>query len=364
MKKFSSSDKDVRKALEAGAGAAAAIDLGDKLSEVCILDEEGEVLLRQRIPTSCVALEKLLGGLPPMRIALETGGQTNWVRRRLAAMGHEALVANAKRLKLIWDTHSKDDRRDALFLATIALRWPELLHAVKPRSLESEHNRAMLRSRACLVDGRVKLMNNVRGVLKSLGVRLPKPGIEAFVRRVLEKIPAELREQLEPMLRVIEQMSAQIRVYDKQVLELSHERYREQTKRLLSVRGVGPLTALTFVLELDGDVARLSNSRAAGAVVGLRPSRKESGESKPELGITKTGNRMLRRYLVQCAHYVLGRNGLDCALKRWGLKLAGTSKRGKKRAAVAVARKLAVLLHTLWRTDEDFDPTIGLAQTA
>jgi transposase len=364
MKKFSSSDKDVRKALEAGAGVAAAIDLGDKRSEVCILDDAGEILLRRRIPTSCVALEKLFGGLPPLRIALETGGQTNWVRRRLEAMGHEALVANAKRLKLIWDTHSKDDRRDALFLATIALRWPELLHAVKPRSLESEQNRAMLSSRECLVEGRVKLMNNVRGVLKSLGVRLPKPGSEAFVKRALEKIPAALHEQLEPMLQVIQQMTAQIEVYDKQVHTLCHERYREQTKRLLSVRGVGPLTALTFVLELDGDVGRLSNSRAAGAVVGLRPSRKESGESKPELGITKTGNRMLRRYLVQCAHYVLGRHGLDCALKRWGRKLAGTSKRGKKRAAVAVARKLAVLLHTLWRKDEDFDPAIGLAQAA
>lgn len=364
MKKFSSSDKDGRKALEAGAGAAAAIDLGDKHSEVCILDDTGEVVLRRRIPTSWVALEKLFGGLPPMRIALETGCQTNWVRRQLAAMGHEVLVANAKRLKVIWDTHSKDDRRDALFLAKIALHWPALLHAVKPRSLESEQQRAMLRSRECLVETRVKLMNNVRGVLKSLGVRLPKPESEAFVRRALERIPAELCEQLYPLLLVIEQTSAQIKVYDKQVLELCHGRYHEQTKRLLSVRGVGPLTALTFVLELDGDAAWLSNSRRAGALVGLRPSRKESGESKPELGITKTGNRMLRRYLVQCAHYVLSSHGQDCAIRRWGLKLAGTSKRGKKRAAVATARKLAVLLHTLWRKDEDFDPAIGLAQAA
>ena len=124
------------------------------------------------------------------------------------------------------------------------------------------------------------------------------------------------------------------------------------------------MTALTFVLELDGDAGRLSNSRAAGAMTGLRPIRRESGESKPELGITKEGNQMLRRYLVQCAQYMLGHHGADCALRRWGLKLAGTSKRGKKRAVVAAARKLAVLLHTLWRKDVDFDPETGLERAA
>jgi transposase len=364
MTKFTSDDKAVWKALESGAGAAAAIDLGDKHSEVVILDDEGEVLLRRRIRTSCVELERLFGGLPPMRIAIETGGQTNWVRRRLAAMGQPVLVGDAKRLKVIWDTHSKDDKRDALFMAEIALRWPELLNAVEPRSLDSEEGRALLRMRECLVDARVKLLNNVRGVVKSFGMRLPQSTSEAFARKAMAQIPEALREKVNPLLLAIEHMSAQIKVYDKQVLKLCNERYGEQTKRLLTVRGVGPLTALAFVLELDGDAGRLRNSRAAGALVGLRPSRKESGESKPELGVTKTGNRMLRRYLVQCAHYILGRQGQDCALQRWGLKLAGTSKRGKKRATVAVARKLAVLLHTLWRKDVDFDPGYGLEQAA
>ena len=364
MTKLTKDDKAVRKALESGAGAAAAIDLGDKHSEVVVLDEDGEILLRRRIRTSCVELEKVFGGLPPLRIAIETGGQSNWVRRRLAALGHQVLVGNAKRLKLIWDTHSKDDRRDALFLAEVALLWPALLNAVEPRSLESEENRALLRMRECLVDARVKLINNVRGVMKSFGARLPESTTEAFAGQALARIPKALREKVHPMLLAIEHMSAQIKVYDKQVLKLCKERYGEQTKRLLTVRGVGPLTALAFVLELDGDAGRLRGSRAAGALAGLRPSRKESGESKPELGITKTGNRMLRRYLVQCSHYILGHHGVDCALKRWGLKLTGTSKRDKKRATVAVARKLAVLLHTLWRKDVDFDPGYGLEQAA
>jgi transposase len=232
------------------------------------VDAEGEAIARERIASSSVALERTFGGLPAMLIVIESGGHANWVARRLRAMGHEVIVADAKRLKLLWDTKSKDDNRDTFFMARIGARCPEFLCAVEPSSLESEQNRAMLRLRDAAV------------------------------------------------------------------------------------------------LELDGDVERLSNSRAAGAMVGLRPMRRESGESKPELGITKEGNQMLRRYLVQCAQYMLGHHGVDCALRRWGLKLAGTSKRGKKRAVAATARKLAVLLHTLWRKDVDFDPGIGLERAA
>jgi transposase len=133
-----------------------------------------------------------------------------------------------------------------------------------------------------------------------------------------------------------------------------------------SIRGVGPMTALAFTLELDNDVTRLRSSRAAGALVGLKPKRFNSGESEPESAITKSGNRLLRRLLVQCAHYILSRRGEDSALRRWGLGLAERSgtRRGKRRALVATARKLAVLLHTLWRKGEDFDPTYGLPAEA
>jgi transposase len=214
------------------------------------------------------------------------------------------------------------------------------------------------------VRARVKLINSVRGVLASFGEKLPSWASEAFARQALPALPGELRPTLYPALLTIEHLTAQIKIYDKRVRELCQGRYGDATKRLLTIQGVGPLTALTFVLELDGDPHRLRNSRAAGALVGLRPSRKESGESKPQLGITKLGNQMLRRYLVQCAQYMLGHYGRDCGLRRWGLRLAGTSKRGKKRAVVATARKLAVLLHTLWRRDVDFDPQLGLERAA
>ena len=351
-------------ALKAGKRIVVGIDLGSKKSVVCWLDEDGKVVERMTIASNCVTLEKVFGKLAPLEIAIETGCHANWVRRRLVALGHAVTVGDARQIQLIAKSHSKDDKRDARFLAEILLYWPELLHPVEPRSLESEQNRALLRLRESLVRARVKLINSVRGVLASFGEKLPAVSSAAFARAAAPVVPELLRSEVHPALLTIEMLTAEVKVYDKRVLELCKGRYREQTRRLLTIPGVGPLTALTFVLELDGDVNRLRGSRAAGAMVGLRPSRRESGQSKPELGITKQGNAMLRRYLVQCAQYMLGRHGQDCALKRWGLGLAGTSKRGKKRAVAATARKLAVLLHTLWRKDVDFDPLCGLEQAA
>jgi transposase len=323
-------------ALKSGKALLVGIDVGSDWSVICFLDEDGNVIEMSRMSSTSVALEKIFGGLPAMRIVFESGGHANWMRRRLVALGHEVTVADPRRLKLLWDSHSKDDKRDARFLAEVLLYCPQMLHAVEPRSLESEQNRALLRLRASLVEARVKLINSVRGVLKSFGERLPSSTSEAFVRMASPRLSDELRPQAYPALLTIEALTAQIKVYDKRVLELCNGRYREATERLRTVPGVGPLTALTFVLELDGEVSRLSNSRAAGALVGL----------------------------VQSAQYMLGHFGCDCALRRWGLKLAGDTKRGKKRAVVAVARKLAVLLHTLWRKGVDFDPAYGLEQAA
>lgn len=342
----------------------AGIDLGAKHSEICWLDIDGEVVERRRIATRAVQLEKTFGARPAMLVVIESGGQSNWVRRRLEALGHAVTVADARRVKLICETHSKDDKRDARLLAQIALRWPELLNPVKPRSLESEQGRALLQAREALVGVRAKLINCVRGQAKSFGDRLPGCSAEAFAHKAGPALPPELRLTLGPLLLEIAHLSAQIKVYDKRVMELCNGPYAAAAKRLRSIRGVGPVTALTFVLELDNDASRLRNSRAAGALVGLRPSRRESGESKPELGITKVGNTMLRKLLVQCAQYILSRNGEDSALRRWGLGLAAGKggKRGKRCAVVATARKLAVLLHTLWRKDEDYDPSYGLDQ--
>ena len=346
--------------------AVAGIDLGSKRSEACLLDEQGAPLERVTLATTAAALERHFAHRPALLIAIETGGQTNWVRRRLEALGHRVLVADARRVKLIWDTHSKDDRRDALFLAQIALRWPNLLHPIRPRSLATDRRRALLTARETLVGARVKLINTARGVLNAFGHKPPPATSEAFARRITPLLPADLADSSHPLLLAIEALSTQIRRYDKQVLALCDGPYRDATAPMRSIRGVGPLTALAFTLELDNDPRRLRDSRSAGALVGLRPKRRDSGERSPQLAITKTGNPMLRKLLVQCAHYILGAFGEDCALKRWGLGLAARTpgSRGKRRAVVATARKLAVLLHTLWRKGETFDPSHGLPSPA
>lgn len=345
----------------AGEAAVCGIDVGAKYSEICLLDEAGELVERHKIRTSRQAFAAFFADRAALPIALEAGSDSNWIRRELAGYGHHVTVADAKRVKIITDTYSKDDRRDARWLATILLRWPELLHPVQPRSLETETHRAVLRLRETLVETRVKQIASIRGILASFGYKPPKISSDAFARRVRALVPAELRDAVEPLLAVIESSTKQIRIYDKQVETLCATKYREATARMQSIKGVGPQTALAFTLELDNNAGRLSSSRAAGALVGLRPKRRESGQQAPELSITKAGNRMLRKLLIQCAHYILGRHGEDSRLRRWGLGLAARSstKRGKRRAVVATARKLAVLLHTLWRTGESFDPWRG-----
>lgn len=345
--------------------AVAGIDLGKKSSEVCLLDSDGVIIERRKIRTTKKSFEALFGMLPRLRVALETGPSSNWVARLLDELGHETIVADAQRVKIITDTYSKDDRRDAHWLAQIALRWPALLNPVRRRSLETQRHRAMLRLREGLVEARTKLINAVRGVLTSFGEQLPASNGNYFAHKAMSELPESLRDQVWPALLAIDALSAQIQVYDRMVSKLCRERYRAATKRMQSIPGVGPMTALAFTLELDGDPDWLRSSRSAGALVGLRPKRRDSGEKSPELSITKKGNRMLRRLLVQCAHHILGPFGPDSALRRWGLSLEAKSetKRGKRKAIVAVARKLAVILHTLWRRDEDYDPLYGLPQT-
>jgi transposase len=172
---------------------------------------------------------------------------------------------------------------------------------------------------------------------------------------VSEHIPQDLRAALEPLLASIASMTETIRGYERRIEELGQTEY-PVTNRLRQVEGVGPITALTYVLTIDSP-ERFRRSRMVGAFLGLRPRRDQSGGSDPQLHITKAGDKTLRRLLVGSAHYILGPFGSDCALRRFGLALASRGgKNAKKRAVVAVARKLAVLLHRLWLTGEEYDP--------
>ena len=331
------------------------LDLGDRSSRYCMLDEQGEVVLEGSLATTKKGLEQVFGRLPRCRMALEVGTHSPWVSRQLTDMGHEVIVANARRVRLITESSRKDDRLDARTLARLARIDPQLLSPIQHRSAQAQADLMRVRARAALVEARTALINSARGLVKSYGERLP----QCSPARVSEELGGELSEPLRialgPLLAEVETLNARIKEYDRQIDTVAQERYPE-VERLTQVSGVGTLIALAYVLTLE-DPLRFRRSRDAGCYVGLRPKRRNSGDSNPQLRITKEGDRYLRKLLVQGAHYILGPFGPDCDLRRWGLKLAERGgKNAKKRARVAVARKLAVLLHKLWVSGEDYEP--------
>ena len=331
------------------------MDLGDKTSRCCGIDESGEVLFEQSIATTKKGMAERFGGLAPCRIALEVGTHSPWVSRLLAGMGHEVIVANARQVKLISQSTRKDDKLDARTLARLARIDPELLRPIRHRSEQAQLDLLQIRVRARLVEARSGLVNAARGMAKALGERLPKCDSDQLDVERMKSLPAAVQQVLEPLLEEVASLTDKIHGCDEQIERIAREKYPE-TELLRQISGVGTLIALTFVLTVE-DAGRFQKSREVGSYVGLRPKRSESGESQPQLGISKEGDRYLRKLLVQGAHSILGQRGPDTDLKRWGVKLAERGgKNGKKRALVAVARKLAILMHRLWVTGEVYEP--------
>lgn len=331
------------------------LDVGDRTSHWCQVTATGEVLGRGTIPTTAAALARHAQRWPGARIVLEVGTHSPWLSRALTAHGHEVLVANARQVRLIYAGHRKTDRLDAECLARLGRLDPQLLHPIQHRGAEAQADLAQLRARDSLIRARTQLINHVRGAVKAVGGRVPACSAPAFTRTAPSHLPPSLHPALEPVLTIIADLTQQIRHGDQQLAHLATTRYPE-TARLRQVPGVGPLTALCYVLTLE-DPHRFRTGRSVGAYLGLVPRLDASGARQPQLRITKRGDAMLRRYLVNGAHYVLGPFGPDSDLRQWGLRLAargGTN--AKKRAVIAVARKLATLLHALWITDALYEP--------
>src|ERR1700690_502524 len=331
------------------------LDLGDRSSHYCVLNEAGEVVVESKLATTSKGIEEVFSRILRSRIALETGRHSPWVSRQLAQLGHEAIVAHARNVRLIGESSRKDDQLDARTLARLARIDPGLLGPVRHRSAKAQIHLTVIRARAALVGTRAALVNAARGLTKSYGQRLRKCGTEQMNREIAKGLSQELQEALDPLLAEIESLNERIAEYDGRIEKIAKEVY-PQVAVLKQVKGVGTLIALTFVLTLD-DPHRFRRSRGVGCFVGLRPGRRNSGMSEPQLHISKEGDRYLRTLLVQGAHYILGPFGQDSDPRRWGLKLSERGgKNAKKRAVVAVARKLAVLLHRLWVGGEVYEP--------
>jgi transposase len=334
-------------------GITIGLDVSDRFTEAYALDEHGEWVESWRMPTKQGALREGLSRHLGARVVLEVGCHSPWISRQLLREGFEVIVANPRRVRLIAESDKKSDRFDAEQLARLGRLDPSLLAPIVHRGERAQRDRVLLLARDGLVRARTQLINQVRGFAKSLGSRIPSSSSEVFPKRVREAVSEDLFPGLATMLGMIEQLTLEIRSMDRDVERLCRERYPE-TGGLRQIPGVGPLTALAFVLTLE-DPHRFAKSRDVGAYLGLRPRQRDSGGLRPQLRITKAGDALVRRLLVTAAHYILGPFGPDTDLRRFGLRLAVRGgKAAKKRAAVAVARKLAVLLHRLWITGEAY----------
>ena len=336
-------------------GLTIGLDLGDRWTEGRVLDGSGEVIESFRVRTTEPAMDARMSAYDPCRVVLEVGTHSPWVSRCVQRHGHETIVANPRRVRLIAENDSKSDGVDAELLARLGRVDPSLLKPIVHRGAQAQKDRILIQARDGFVRARTQLVNQVRGLAKTMGTRAPSCSTEAFARRVRGSIPLDLFPGLETLLATIESLTKTIREMDREVERVCRERYPE-TALLRQIAGVGPITALCFVLTIE-DPSRFAKSRSVGAYLGLRPKQRDSGEQQPQLRITKAGDRLLRRLLVSAAHYILGPFGPDTDLRRSGLRMAERGgKAAKKRAIVAVARRLAVLLHRLWVTGETYEP--------
>lgn len=335
------------------------IDLGDKKSSVFAMNRSSGEIVASEFEMTEAALRDHFSDTPRGRVVFETGGQSRWVKRVLSSMGFEVVVADPRRLALITKNSRKNDRNDAMRLAELGSvdlmsSRLELLNPIEHRDDVLQADLAVLHSRDTLVSIRTRLINAIRGVVKSSGHRLRVCSTPCF-HRMKDEIPSELAPALAPLFDQLALLTKQIRALDRTIEKIQQDRYPE-VDVMLKIRGVGVLTAMAFRLVL-ADASRFKRSRDAAAYVGLCPKQHESGSISRQLGITKTGDRFLRRLLVHAAHYILGPFGEDCDLRRWGERLHSRGgKAAKKRAVVAVARKLAVVLHRLWADQSEYEP--------
>jgi len=332
------------------------LDLGDRRTHFCQIDVEGSIIDEGDVATDRAGLGGLFAGLDPMRVVLEACGHVHWVAALAEESGHEVIVANPREVHLIAKSGRKNDRNDARTLARLGRADPELLRPVKLRSEECRATRALLHARDQLIGTRTKLVNFARGQIKTFGGRVPAGVTPAiFHKRAGGHVPEILRDVLQPILDLLSALETQIGTYDRRIAQVAEDRHPE-AKLLSQVRGVGPLLSLAYAATIE-DPTRFASSRTVGSYVGLVPELRESGSKTPELGISHRGDRFLRKLLVNAAAYILGPFGEDSALRRFGERIAkGGSRRDRARARIAVARKLACILHHLWRTGSVWDP--------
>lgn len=337
------------------------MDVSDQKSRICVLSPAGEIVEERWIHTTRHGVQRYFEKQPRSRVVLEAGTHALWMTWQLEALGHEVLVANPRNLGLIYKSRKKSDPQDAHRLAQLGRVDPDLLSPVTLRGRDTQWHLAQIRSRAMLVATRTKLINHVRGLVKALGHRVRSCDADQFAAVATSALPRERVIVVAPVLKMIVALTEQLAALDRAIEAIAATDYADEVRQLTQVHGVGVLTALTFLLTLN-DPARFPQSRRVGAYLGLVPRLDQSGEVNRQLGITHAGETYLRTLLVGSAQTILREASPDTDLKRYGLRVMERGgKYAKQRAAVAVARKLSVLLHRLWIRGETYVP-LGYGQ--
>lgn len=348
-----------KKLRDCPAGSTVGMDIGDRWTHVAVIGADGELMAEERIASKEPEVRRSLSQLAAGVVAMEVGTHSRWMAKVAKQCGHKVVVANPRQLRLIYGDDNKHDRLDAIKLARLARVDWRLMKPVEHRPEEEQAELARIAVRETLVEMRSRAVNLIRGMVKAAGGRVVSCATESFVGKAKDQIPEALKSSLAPLLEQIEELNMRIGECEEMIEHVARTKYPE-VELMAQISGVGWLTGLTFRLTIS-DPHRFERSRDVGCYLGLRPKRNQSGKQDPQLGITKAGNERMRRLLVNCAHYMLGPFGEDSDLRRWGMKLAQQSRaRGaKQRAVVAVARKLAVLMHRLWVSAEVYEPLRG-----
>jgi transposase len=327
------------------------LDVSKEQTSYCVKDKAGGTLTEGKVATSPDAIFEMLKAetLCPERVVLETGSMSGWLHRHLSALSIPVICVDARQAHAVMKLQpNKTDANDAAVLAELARTG--FYRPVALKSESAQERRSLLKARDQLVRHRRDIDNTLRGLLRSFGIRLPK-GVGGFVGRVRTQITEHptLTIIAEPLLAVRDTLDHSLDKLDREVG--TRVKADPICRRLMSVPGVGPVTALCFVSTID-DPTRFTKSRTVGAYLGLTSRRYQSGEMDYSGRISKRGDRLLRTYLYEAAHCLLTSVRRACALKSWARRIQ--KRAGQRKACVALARKLAVLLHRLWQTGATF----------
>lgn len=332
------------------------LDVSKKSIEIYILPGNGQDGKSCRINNEPEQIEQFCRNFKEPKnvlMAMESGTDSPWMSELLVDLGFQVVVGNAKKLSLIWRNSDKSDRNDAELLARQARNDLKLFAPIQHQSSKLRAALVMIKMRECAVACRTKMINTVRGTLRSFGADTSDVTVDNFTAKIGRHIPKNLHSAMKEIVNEIRLLQLSIKDYDKKIARLCRE--YPDTRKVDQISGVGNQTALAFVLIL-GSTERFFSGGGVGKYFGLTPKRDQSGDVDKQLHITKEGNKLMRKLLVQAAQYVMGL-GPECDLRRFGERIASRGgKIAKRKAVVAVARKIAKLMFRLWKYDEVYDP--------